>query len=63
MDVDVDDGEVPAVEEYLVEDVDEKLGGSVNVHVVMDDVKVVEAEEEELVKVVLVVLQAEAQVP
>ena len=63
MDVDVDDGEVPAVEEYLVEDVDEKLGSSVNVHVVMDDVKVVEAEEEELVKVVLVVLQAEAQVP
>ena len=63
MDVDVDDGEVPAVDEYLVEDVDEKLGSSVNVHVVMDDVKVVEAEEEELVKVVLVVLQAEAQVP
>ena len=63
MDGDVDDGEVPAVDEYLVEDVDEKLGSSVNVHVVMDDVKVVEAEEEELVKVVLVVLQAEAQVP
>jgi hypothetical protein len=63
VDVDVDDGEVPAVDEYLVEDVDEKLGSSVNVHVVMDDVKVVEAEEEELVKVVLVVLQAEAQVP
>ena len=41
----------------------EKVVSSVNVHVVMDDVKVVEAEEEELVKVVLVVLQAEAQVP